>query len=163
MNREFCLLASPEAFQVRPLKHPQSLPNMLEGERDSFQPSRGYFFAPFSYLCAHFICQIFGYWLQFWVAPEARAARGSQVLFPDLADHNRAAADFAQLAEAAWASESECRSFMLWWSKPMEWDPILVGIGEFTTRFRTYFSGWIDPWPYPICGRRLFLLDPLGW
>ena len=40
-------------------------------------------------------------------------------------------------------------------------DPILVGIGEFTTHFRTYFSGWIesdvhwgltdldlDPWPY---------------
>ena len=38
-------------------------------------------------------------------------------------------------------------------------DPILVGIGEFTTQFRTYFSDWIksdvhwgydlafDPWP----------------
>ena len=40
------------------------------------------------------------------------------------------------------------------------WDPILVGIGEFTAQFRLYFSGWIesdvhwgydldfDPWPY---------------
>ena len=23
-----------------------------------------------------------------------------------------------------------------------QWDPILVGLGEFTTRLRTYFSGW---------------------
>ena len=30
----------------------------------------------------------------------------------------------------------------LWLSKPF-WDPILVGIGEFTTHFRTCFSGWI--------------------
>ena len=30
----------------------------------------------------------------------------------------------------------------LGWSRPF-WDPILVGIGEFTTHFRTYFSGWI--------------------
>ena len=27
-------------------------------------------------------------------------------------------------------------------SKPF-WDPILVGIGEFTTHFRTYFSDWL--------------------
>ena len=44
----------------------------------------------------------------------------------------------------------------LWWSTPF-WDPILVGIGEFTTHVGTYFSGWMgsrsqgydldfDPW-----------------
>ena len=36
-------------------------------------------------------------------------------------------------------------------------DPILVGLGGFTTHFRTYLSGWdvhwgydlnFDPWPY---------------
>ena len=32
----------------------------------------------------------------------------------------------------------------LWWSKQF-WDPILVGIGEFTTHFRTSMkSGWIE-------------------
>ena len=47
------------------------------------------------------------------------------------------------------------RSFVsvrLWLSKPF-WDPILVGIGEFTTHFRTYFSGWIESdvhWGYDL-------------
>ena len=42
-----------------------------------------------------------------------------------------------------------------------QWDPIL-GVGEFTTHFRTYFSGWIEsgvPWEMG-CG--LFLLVSLS-
>ena len=38
----------------------------------------------------------------------------------------------------------------LWWSKPLK-GIILIGIGEFTTHFRTYFSGdWDVHWGYGL-------------
>ena len=60
----------------------------------------------------------------------------------------------------------------LWLSKPF-WDPILVGIGEFTTHFRTYLSGdWDVHWGYDLglllqglflsCFRTPFLGVPLA-